>query len=119
MICMRRAGVHLFAADVRENPFLVARIFFEQFFHGNRSLAGFGQLIGTGAADRAGFALGLCVVKRESHAQHIATHKTLARVGMQPRRVVVVAGLPKTALVKVQKALLRESLLSVGGIAAD
>ena len=37
----------------------------------------------------------------------------------QPRRVVVVAGLPKTALGKVQKSLLRESLLSVGGIAAD
>jgi fatty-acyl-CoA synthase len=37
----------------------------------------------------------------------------------QPRRVVVAAGLPKTALGKVQKALLCASLLSTGGSAAD
>ena len=37
----------------------------------------------------------------------------------QPRRIVIAEDLPKTALGKVQKALLRESLLSVGGIAAD
>ena len=45
-------------------------------------------------------------------AQQLARYK-------QPRLVVVTAGLPKTALGKVQKSLLCESLLSAGGIAVD
>ena len=45
-------------------------------------------------------------------AQQLARYK-------QPRRLVVTAGLPKTALGKVQKSLLCESLLSAGGIAAN
>jgi malonyl-CoA/methylmalonyl-CoA synthetase len=60
---------------------------------------------------RSGAVLDL-VGLQASLVQQLARYK-------QPRRVVVTAALPKTALGKVQKALLCASLLSAGGSAAD